>query len=126
MDRTVRVKLQPTPEQAEVLAETLRLFTQAFNAVCAYGWAHGEKNGVRLHHATYYACKAEAPALVSDLHIQARVKATEAVKSALALKRKSRKVSAPSARACRRATTYTPSRSIGRGSKYACRRREVA
>lgn len=100
MDRTVRVKLQPLPEQADALSETTRLFTDAFNAVCAYGWENGEKNGVRLHHATYYACKAQAPDLVSDLHIQARVKATEAVKSALVLKRKGRKVSAPKARAC--------------------------
>jgi IS605 OrfB family transposase len=100
MDRTVRVKLQPTPEQTEVLTDTARLFTQSFNAVCAYGWVHAEKNGVRLHHATYYACKSEAPTLVSDLHIQARVKATEAVKSALVLKRKGRKVSAPQATQC--------------------------
>lgn len=100
MDRTVRVKLHPTPEQAGALAETSRLFTQAFNAVCAYGLAHEEKNGVRLHHATYYACKAEAPTLVSDLHIQARVKATESIKSALTLKRQGRKVLVPHATSC--------------------------
>ncbi len=100
MDRTVRVKLHPTPEHADALAETTQLFTHAFNAVCAYGWNHKEKNGVRLHHATYYPCKAEAPSLVSDLHIQARVKATEAIKSALTLKRKGRKVSVPKAHTC--------------------------
>jgi len=100
MNRTVRVKLQPTPEQAEVLAETAALFTQAFNVVCAYGWEHGEKNGVRLHHATYYLCKVGTPALVSDLHIQARVKATEALKSAFTMQRQGRKVSAPHASAC--------------------------
>lgn len=100
MDRTVRVKLHPTLEQAQALADTTQLFTQSFNTVCAYGWTHQEKNGVRLHHATYYACKAESPTLVSDLHIQARVKATEAVKSALTLKRQGRKVSAPHANRC--------------------------
>jgi IS605 OrfB family transposase len=83
-----------------VLAETARQFTVAFSLVCAHGWAHGEKNGVRLHHATYAASKEAAPGLVSDLHIQARVKATEATKSALALQKKGRAVSCPQAMTC--------------------------
>lgn len=92
--------LQPTPAQAALLAETTRQFTAVFNAVCAHGYAAGEKNGVRLHHATYYPQKTLWPALVSDHHVQARVKATEAVKSALALANKGRKVSAPRSRSC--------------------------
>jgi putative transposase len=90
----------PTPEQASALTETSRLFTLAFNAVAAYGWEHGDKNGVTLHHATYHPLKAEFPSLVSDLHIQARVKATEAVKSALALQKRGRTVGQPQSRAC--------------------------
>ncbi len=88
MDRTVRIQLHPTPEQAIALQETLRQFTEAFNAVCAYGWQQQEKNGVRLHHGTYYQTKAACPGLVSDLLIQARVKATEALKSAFTWKQK--------------------------------------
>jgi putative transposase len=88
MDRTIRIQLHPTPEQAIALQETLRQFTAAFNAVCVYGWQQGEKNGVRLHHATYYQTKAACPGLVSDLLIQARVKATEALKSAFTWKQK--------------------------------------
>ncbi len=88
MDRTVRIQLHPTPEQAQALHETLRQFTQAFNAVCRYGWQHREKNGVKLHHATYYDTKASCPGLVSDHLIQARVKATEALKSAFTWKAK--------------------------------------
>lgn len=94
------MRLRPTVEQASALTETARLFTLAFNAVAAHGWQHGEKNGVTLHHATYRSLKTEHPSLVSDLHIQARVKATEAVRSALALQKKGRKVSAPVSRAC--------------------------
>jgi putative transposase len=66
----------------------------------------GEKNGIELHRALYYPLKAEYPALVSDLHVQARVKATEAVSSALTLRRKyeraqiARKVSQPHSAAC--------------------------
>jgi putative transposase len=94
------VRLRPTAEQASALAETTRLFTLAFNAVAAYGWRHGEKNGVPLHHATYRPLKTEYPSLVSDLHIQARMKAAEAVKSALANQKNGRKVSTPHSRSC--------------------------
>jgi IS605 OrfB family transposase len=82
MDRTVKIQLHPTPEQAQALSETLTQFTAAFNQVCRYGWEHSEKNGVRLHHGTYYDTKAACSGLVSDLLIQARVKATETLKSA--------------------------------------------
>ena len=94
------MRLLPTAEQASALAETGRVFTLAFNAVAAHGWEHGEKNGVTLHHATYRSLKTEYPSLVSDLHIQARVKATEAVSSALTRLRQGRTVSAPVSRSC--------------------------
>jgi len=100
MDRTLRIVLQPTSEQAVLLAETTRQFTAVFNTVCALGYARGEKNGVTLHLATYKPLKGDYPALVSDHHIQARVKATEAVKSALALAKQGRKVSARRSRSC--------------------------
>lgn len=100
MDRTVRLRLDPTPAQSALLEETARQFTVAFNLVCLAGWRAGEKNGVRLHHATYRESKQAAPGLVSDLHIQARVKATEAVKSALTRVKQGRTTSCPRAVAC--------------------------
>jgi len=106
MQRAIRIKLDPAPAQAAALAETSRQFTAVFNAVCAVGWRQGEQNGIELHRALYYPLKAEYPALVSDLHVQARVKATEAVSSALTLRRKyareqsERKVSQPHSPAC--------------------------
>lgn len=100
MDRTIRVRLQITPAQALLLAETTRQFTAVFNTVAAYGYEAAEKNGVALHHALYYPQKAAYPDLVSDHHIQARMKATEAVKSALVLAKKGRKVSAPQSASC--------------------------
>lgn len=106
MQRTIRIKLAPAPAQTAALIETSRQFTAVFNAVCAYGWQQGEKNGIELHRALYYQLKADYPALVSDLHVQARVKATEAVSSALNLRRKyareqsDRKVSQPLSAAC--------------------------
>lgn len=100
MQRTVRLLLKPTPEQSQALAETTQQFTRAFNDVCTYGWTHAEKNGVRLHHATYYTEKALCPGLVSDLVIQARVKATEALKSAFARQKSGLPVSCPHSAAC--------------------------
>ncbi len=88
MDRTIQLHLHTTPEQADALTETLAQFTHAYNMVCEYGWNTQEKNGVKLHHATYYDAKASCPGLVSDLLIQARVKATETLKSAFTWKAK--------------------------------------
>lgn len=96
MQRTIRLRLNPTPEQAGALLETLRQHTECFNAVCAFGWERREKNGVRLHHATYHQLRKSFPGLPAQLVIAARVRATEAVKSALTLKKKGRKVSQPS------------------------------
>ncbi len=67
MQRTVRIVLMPTPEQAEILQETLRQSTKCFNAVCDYGWKQNEKNGVELHKATYYAFKSQYPQMPSQL-----------------------------------------------------------
>jgi len=100
MQRTVKLQLKPTDDQVQGLSQTLTQFTDAFNRVCAYGWEHTEKNGVRLHHATYYPVKAACTGLVSDLVIQARVKATEALKSAFALKKANRQTSCPLSRQC--------------------------
>jgi predicted transposase len=58
MQRTIRLKLDTTPEQKAVLRRTLAGFTQSFNLVCEYGWHNSEKNGVELHKATYKTVKA--------------------------------------------------------------------
>jgi putative transposase len=100
MQRTICIQLEPSPAQADALAETSRQFTAVFNAVCAHGWRERFSNGVKLHHATYYPLKAQYPALVSDLHVQARVKATEALKSALTLHKAGRKVRQPRSNIC--------------------------
>ena len=71
MKRTVRLPLNPTPEQIAILTCTVRQFTEAYNTVCKIAWESNEKNGVRLHHLSYYVLKKRLPDLVSDLHIQA-------------------------------------------------------
>jgi putative transposase len=100
MKRTVRLPLILTEGQKTVLLETSHQFTESFNRVCSFAWASQEKNGVRLHHSTYRSLKDEFPDLVSDHHVQARVKATEAIRSAFALKRMGKKVSCPRSSGC--------------------------
>jgi putative transposase len=78
----------------------MRQFTATFNAVCRVGWEKRIGNAHDLHRLTYYRCKAAQPALPTNLLIQARQKASEAVKSALARERKGKKVSCPQSGLC--------------------------
>src|SRR2546425_2233135 len=100
MDRTVPLPLRATPEDAAALLDTIRQSTTVFNAVCAYGFEHQICNGVTLHHRVYRMLKTRNPALVSDLHIQARVKAAETLKSAFVRRRRGLPVSRPRATMC--------------------------
>ena len=86
MDRTITVQLNPTPEQASTLKTTLEQHTACFNAVAHEGFTTGCRNGVELHKRTYYPLRAQYPDLPAQLVCAARVKATEAVKSALSWK----------------------------------------
>jgi putative transposase len=95
MQRTISIHLDSTPEQDAILSRTVEDWRDCFNAVAKYGWENRVWNGVTLHRATYYDLRAEHPALPSQLVISARMKATEAVKSAFALAKKGSKVSAP-------------------------------
>lgn len=88
MDRTIVVQLNPTPEQTQILARTLRENTECFNAVVREGFETGCSNGVELHKRTYYPLRAQFPDLPAQLVCAARVKATEAVKSALTWRKK--------------------------------------
>jgi putative transposase len=95
MNRTVCIRLQVTPDQDEILAATLSASRECFNAVAALGWERQEKNGVTLHQLTYATLRKAHPNLPSQLVISARMKATEAIKSAFASQKKDKKVSAP-------------------------------
>lgn len=95
VQRTVRVRLKPTPEQRASLLMTMVETTACFNVVAAYGWEHRERNGVALHKATYYPLRVEHPDLPSQLVISARSKANEAVKSALTRQKQGRRTSCP-------------------------------
>src|SRR6267142_5649205 len=88
MERTIVCQLNPTPEQVHILQQTMQEHTACFNEVARLGFETGCRNGVELHKQTYYPLRAQFPDLPSQLVCAARVKATEAVKSALTWKQK--------------------------------------
>ncbi len=88
--RTIRIQLNPTPEQAALLYQTMQQYTASFNAVCQLADSQKISNGVELHRLTYAEQRATTH-LPSQLICAARVKATEAIKSVLARRAKQRK-----------------------------------
>lgn len=88
MNRTLVVLLNPTSEQASILKRTLAEHTACFNEVARTGFTAKCSNGVELHKQTYYPLRAQYPDLPAQLVCAARVKATEAVKSALTWQKK--------------------------------------
>ena len=73
----------------------MRVATACFNAVAAHGWTHEQCNSVELHKATYYSLRAEHPTLPSQLVISSRMRAGEAITSALTRKKHGRRTACP-------------------------------
>lgn len=70
-----------------MLCHTIEQYTMSFNGVCQHRWEHNLSSGAELHKATYYDHRT-LTGLPAQLVCAARVKATEALKSARARKRK--------------------------------------
>jgi len=85
--RTIRVQLKPTPEQATLLHQTMQEYTDCFNEVCQLADVQKLSNGLELHRLTYAEHRARTH-LPAQLICAARVKATEAIKSVIALRKK--------------------------------------
>ncbi|MFL5701268.1 MAG: RNA-guided endonuclease InsQ/TnpB family protein [Ktedonobacteraceae bacterium] len=85
--RTIRIQLKPTPEQAALLRQTMQEYTACFNEVCQLADAQKISNGLDLHRLTYAPHRASTH-LPSQLICAARVKATEAIKSVIAHRKK--------------------------------------
>lgn len=99
IQRTIRIRLRPDQATAELLARTVEAYTASFNEVSKFGWDNGIANGVELHKATYFDHRAKF-GLPAQLACAARVKATEALKSAKALAKKGKKARMPQSRSC--------------------------
>jgi IS605 OrfB family transposase len=82
------------------LTETSRLFTDAFNQFVRLGWDAKLANATKLHYLAYYAVRTCLPTLNSNLINTARAKASEALRSAFALKGQGRTVRMPQSTDC--------------------------
>jgi len=100
MKATIRLKLHMDPASEVALKETMRQFTACFNAVCRHGWEAGERNGIRLHHATYPDLRQRFDRLPSQLVVSSRMKAAETLKSVEERRKQGRKVSCPHSDLC--------------------------
>src|SRR5437868_12694468 len=85
MQRTIRIRLKPNAAQVEALHAIAALTTEAFNRCVAVGWGANVSNSTKLHRLTYYGLRHALPNLPSNLLVQARMKAAEALRSAFQL-----------------------------------------
>lgn len=99
MQRTIKLKLNPTLEEAILLRQTVEQFTASFNEVSQFGWSKSITDGVRLHQLTYNDQRLKTD-LPSQLVISARMKATEVLLSAKELNKKGKKVNCPHSKSC--------------------------
>jgi IS605 OrfB family transposase len=65
-----------------------QFYAQAYNHVVSFGLDNGIRNGVELHHKTYYPLRELLPNLPSQFIISARSKAAETITSWLSHKKK--------------------------------------
>jgi IS605 OrfB family transposase len=100
VNATLKLQLHISEVERGALLETLKQSTACFNAVCLEGWKAGERNSIRLHHATYFGLRSIYPDLPAQLHCAARVKAAEALKSADARLKQGRKTNCPGSANC--------------------------
>jgi putative transposase len=92
--QTVTLRLPIESENLQALKETAIQFSESFARVCLEGWNSQRVNGVELHHLTYQR-ERQITSLPSQLVCSARMKATEALKSAKAKLKKGKKASCP-------------------------------
>ncbi len=110
MKLIAQVKLQPTPEQADLLKHTLEVANAAANWVSAYAWESQVFGQYDLHHALYYAVRDQFP-----LSAQMVVRMLAKVADAYQLNRQAKRVFHPQGsiaydkRICRGACRRKPS-----------------
>ena len=84
LTRTTKIKLK---FPIDAFDNTFNAVMKAFNYVCAAGYKDKDFNSVSLHHKTYAFCRSEFN-LPAELACQTRMKAAEALKSAIKKKHK--------------------------------------
>ena len=95
MHRTIALRLTPTPDHALAFRQTMAVSVMCFDAVTKLGWMDRCRNGVELHRRSYYALRGQFPNMPSQLVVSARMKATEALGSAIDREKKGKKTCRP-------------------------------
>jgi len=96
---TLKLPIYTNCKAESILKETIQEYTDSFNRVCQIGWQETRINGTELHKKSYRQERKETR-LPSQLVCSARVKATEALKSARSLIKKGKKASLPQSYSC--------------------------
>lgn len=91
MKLIAQVKLQPTPEQAEALRQTMLAYNDAANYISDQAWMRKTFRTYDLHHATYYAVR-EQFGLAAQLAIRVIKDVADAYKLDTRRKRTFRKM----------------------------------
>lgn len=86
--RTASVILEVSPQEADILKETIKLYTDAYNFCCSIGYQNNSSNGIDLHKLTYSSVREYLP---SQLAISSRMIATESLKSIFSKKKNQKK-----------------------------------
>lgn len=86
--RTVKLKLENV--NLNDLLPTFRAYTEAYNYICEIGFKDRNFNKVELHRRTYDYCRTQL-GLKSELAVQVRIQAAEAIKATTKLERKKHK-----------------------------------
>ena len=79
MKLTLKIKLLPTDEQANLLLDTMKEANAVCNAMSDVAWEKKIFNNFKLHHETYYSCKATFN-LSSQMLIRCVAKVADAYK----------------------------------------------
>ena len=79
MKRTIAIKLNVTPEQANDLLDLQKQFSAACNQAAAVAAEHSENNRVRLHHLCYRVLRNQFPQLRSQMCCNVIAKTSQAM-----------------------------------------------
>ena len=81
MKKTLKVKLNPTKEQAESLLETMELFNDACNWISGKSFEAGTPHQMKLHHLVYFEARKRFPALTSQMIVRAIAKVSDSYRT---------------------------------------------
>ncbi len=80
VDRTIKLKLNLSEEDMEILRQTMIMSNHVFNEIAQYGFEHQTYSKVSIHHVTYYDIRERHPELPCSILQGIRDVACEALK----------------------------------------------